>query len=1756
MQYIINKISELIADNEPVPGSESIFLVNGFERLKLYSELATKLQNKYSDGKYTINIKLASRKWNELSQTSDNATIQQMQQNGWVADKESVTYYRNQHNVNILVLLGTEDEEDTGGLANCFSITPDYLVSNLAGYDRIIEQCFTGDISENDRDIINSAYKALFEYCPVDICKLSDIADEWEGQFDTINEFSEEFGKTLSEWGLPDRSLQGFKPQNFKSKKNFLRDEKDFISGKLFQKMTQKAYKGLVTKFERYAEEGQYVGDAVDWTLYGFHGYSDLEDTVLEFARGENVQKNRERLLKMDYSIVNDILKMKSKTVPIPRTSTTPITGEPIDVVLRSALNALRVARNSERSDLANIHFDFGSASIVIGYTDVDDDDKRMLLAETWKNICVHVNGLFEFINQNSWSYLDRHINIICETPDFFDPNCVMAQLGNTVTVASSTNTLNKINFTVKLMDDAGNVLQEELRDTNRDMTYQYTWKFHNESSWLYDFKDIASEKSLLIPSAEKIPVGVMQKIKNLLVIKSEEEFFDIYDEDYLDLSYDICKEVMIRASNSDDYDLKQIAILFSDLGKIFCRFVTSLSQEGYFNVLCGDIPTELNKKYLTIADKILSIRFDEDKQWVKDAFIQAFAIQDSTDYLSEDIEPECAIIPPWHPAAFQKLAAQKQFIIDGLSQKIDEYNEKGKISDINSILDRFIRMTEIQSSIDLFPANGNDYMGVLGAYGHYCVYGNERNISSIKTRIKDVIKKEAIYDDEFKTSELTKMNDDARMIYDVLVDYNKAMPSVKSTLSIVFINPPDLQPIIAAISKYTKDLHTDDPGVIINLKLSILVRPENKGGKNYLTYWMDDYFSEEKDTTVKVYLNEWSKKSELDKILSDNNDIVFNMDLLHAETFKFKPNPGETGGKVSDCRFPIVYKPSPISKTSKKRNIEITQTQFSASFKHTQVVRYKKNPEMLPLETYLAVRETSVENETKQIIDMLHKKAYWVVCIDKVMDGALLRSDQDEGPYAIIGFSTGKGMYGQYNLTITTRNSILETIENKLKARLYRLFNWKQEILENAVKHVMQEARGLDGISMLSAINQNGTNINEFMAYVMTSLREKTVKTESALKVIIHLDSYKHWFDNSGTNESSMRPDFLLLSVSPSEGIIKIKATVIECKTASFKNRSLHLDKAQKQVLHGLNQLQRLFDPDTDSIERRYWYAQLYRALVFAQVTFSDSSTEFMELSAKLRSILDGDFDIEWNGVILGYWVDQSGHEEVVSLEDGITIYDIPQECIQNILIGDDSASFIEISDEMLNEMDDYNEEDRDKEVEQDLLRKKNEILSRRKKQLRTDEVENGHGFMNPEGTNSKAATNETSMEENSPETDNGSVSQANDTNRTMPLDDQPAAQPNDSINTVEKYNDLRVLIGKDRAGNNVCWEFGNKGLSNRHLLITGTSGQGKTYGIQTMLYEVSKSNVSMVVFDYTEGFRTDQLEKKFLEKMDKRIDNRIVYFTGVPIDPFKRHEIEVAGMKAPEKISDVAQRIASTLSHVYAFGDQQFAAIYEACYSGLTKYGDNMSMKYLEIELNNSSNKSAKTVVSKMTPFLHSVEFSNERCNWDDILFNKEGRLTIFQLTNFVRDIQVIITEFMLWDMWHFTKKKGSKDKPFIVVLDEAQNLSHAENSPSGLILTEGRKFGWSAWYATQSLKVLNDDEVTRLMQSAFKLYFKPTADEIIPMAKQLNPMDTNEWKMNLTSLKKGECIVVGDRIQRDGVFKPGRPTITKVTSFEERE
>ena len=360
------------------------------------------------------------------------------------------------------------------------------------------------------------------------------------------------------------------------------------------------------------------------------------------------------------------------------------------------------------------------------------------------------------------------------------------------------------------------------------------------------------------------------------------------------------------------------------------------------------------------------------------------------------------------------------------------------------------------------------------------------------------------------------------------------------------------------------------------------------------------------------------------------------------------------------------------------------------------------------------------------------------------------------------------------------------------------------------------------------------------------------------------------------------------------------------------------------------------------------------------------------------------------------------------------------------------------------------------------------------------------------------------------------------------------------------------RILLGKaENSNREIYWEYGNKGLANRHLLISGKSGQGKTYFMQCLLLEKSKLGLSSVVIDYTEGFLPNQLESEFVDYLGDKLKQKIVYNEKFPINPFKKNERDIGGIKIPESNTDIAERIKSVFSSVYSsLGIQQLNSLYEATLNGLEQFGEDMSLLHLRDMLEEAGSNYAKTTLSQIRPLIDRNPFTHENSlDWKDVL-NDNGEVYVIQLTGYPRDVQLMITEFILWDLWNYTVRFGSKNNPLPVIMDEAQNLDHTEKSPSARILTEGRKFGWSAWYATQFLKSqLDTDELARLQNSGEKVYFSPPEQEISSIATSLSndQHEKKQWEKKLSELKKGQCVVHGP-IQTNG-GELSKPVVTVV-------
>ena len=120
------------------------------------------------------------------------------------------------------------------------------------------------------------------------------------------------------------------------------------------------------------------------------------------------------------------------------------------------------------------------------------------------------------------------------------------------------------------------------------------------------------------------------------------------------------------------------------------------------------------------------------------------------------------------------------------------------------------------------------------------------------------------------------------------------------------------------------------------------------------------------------------------------------------------------------------------------------------------------------------------------------------------------------------------------------------------------------------------------------------------------------------------------------------------------------------------------------------------------------------------------------------------------------------------------------------------------------------------------------------------------------------------------------------------------------------------------------------------------------------------------------------------------------------------------------------------------------------------------------------------------------------------------------------------------VLWDLWYYKASSGSEDKPFVIILDEAHNLDFGADSPCSKILTEGRKFGWAGWFATQSIKgTMKLDEIAKLANAEEKIYFHPT--DVSTIAKDLSRdiEDKKRYEKELSLLNKGYCIVQGTKL-----------------------
>ena len=1755
INQIENEIELQISKNDDL----AIIRVEGFDSPIIYKEICSYFKNTTL---VDLHAKLSKEKYEEFKNTNQSQyykAIEFLEESNYIDFEGAMTRWRNNstevdsNKKTLVLLMGTEVVPDKGGLADFYKISPETILDIIKKNYSIWFKDLLRDngIDEKYLKSIDTLFTALFKNVNTDLIKLSNLVDYLESlQLFSIDDVIHEICMRLDkDWGIPSIKTEKKVPKGNNLLKGTLKSAEiidksfKFITRIQFKKGTTKStYSKLVKKIEKYAEEKNIdINSKFPIDTQVFNTYEEFKESLLDFIEGKNYLELRNKFIQLDFALIDEILNFKLPTEPItPKDKTNKIFGEPIEVYITMLSDAILEYKKAYREMPEQLEIRVSSIKLSNCSTDEEKDNLYSL-------ICMSLGGIIEYL-QISDGILAENINIsyINNLDPFNKDNIKNGFINLPVTKSSNINELSKINFDI--------VVKGEEKSRRKD----YIYCFSPVDSWIVDFIILNNSDLLDINySTVKVPLYIeATNLSDYFNCESDEEFFmklykistQVYDGDY-------------QTIVGGELDNQEINNEFGNLIYEYKNLLNTINSKGYYYTLINDNTSKrVFMRYSSVL-KVARNNYHNLTSTQKESLfllLNMFLIGEKN--FNEFKANKCSsiLIPPYHPIMLEKMYYKIQYLKNSFEElvsfiNVDKVNNENKL---DKILSYNYRMCSITSGFDAYCFSGNRLIAsdkIHGRYGIYALDNDAYNLISDKSYDTNFVE-----DSEIDKKELIKKTHKSNIISQNIVDYLKTFPARVDGISILFVNPDDMQHIVAGVHDAVEQLRDKINRVNINIRIVV---PKNRvGGSDYLKFWLDNCFENDSNTNISTCINyidfESNKlQNQLAKII-DFEDLTYMYKVLNESEIGFVKVSNEIA--YEECKYPSVYTPMPISVTQETRGVDISQRQFTTSNEHLQLTHKYMRPNEIE-SMYRVVKKLQVVEKKREVVDYIHGKSNWVVCLDETIDKNLLNTDHSK----IIGFSTGQGIFGELNTTVSARADILSDVQIKLKNKLMAKFNkWVPEIADKAANNCIDISKNLDGSKMLKALNPHDYELHNYLAYVLTmqSIHMNNDDDRYIIRTLINLDNYMHWFDNNVGVEvdrtSKLRPDFLVLEVERSnelfdkEAPLKIKATIIECKMA--KESEAYIDEAKTQMMEGIRVLAQNFSPFNKSVNRRYWYNQLYRALIFSKININDNEVGYDVVIDKISNIYEARFEMEWNGKVYAYWINRNDDkftvEEVTEREDiefnlnKLEIYTGGQLFIQKLLLPKESRE-IELE---------FNEDIESSEGKSQFAL---EVLEDSIDELVEYVEDNAEDSYDETYINSQKNENEKNdyVRDSSVEVSKDIKVTDKLVEDTVIKEEEKVIEPNK-----EKKSHLRFLLGEDiRTREKVYWEYTHKELNNRHLLINGNSGSGKTYCIQTLILEATKNNISVIVFDYTDGFTRSKLSPVLLEKLGDKFEERYVKYEKFPINPFKRGKVNFNGREFTEPDVDVANRIASSFKNVYNFGPQQRNTVYSAVLEGIKNYGDNMTLRLLEEKLNEIGDNTAGTALSKIRPLVDYDPFEQDSdFSWENII-SKNGEMYVIQLSGFDREIQVILTDLILWDIWNYAVKNGSEETPIPLILDEAQNLSHGENTPSGKILAEGRKFGISGWYATQFMKGrLDSGEIGNLQQSAQKLYFSPPEESIVEVSKYIDISNEGSkmWAEKLSKLTKGYCVTAGYRA-KENKFDKYEPRIIKITSLEDR-
>jgi DNA phosphorothioation-dependent restriction protein DptH len=1213
-------------------------------------------------------------------------------------------------------------------------------------------------------------------------------------------------------------------------------------------------------------------------------------------------------------------------------------------------------------------------------------------------------------------------------------------------------------------------------------------------------------------------------------------------------------------------------------------EFIEDAYAKGLHAALSLGEPVEIFQAYKAAAEA-----FTKKDPSVKDSvklasmLMRAFLVlpdkskKDATKWTVARHEPS-GIVTILHPALLEMLQAQLAFLFSAFSTvATDEFAAKKPFKE--SKWHYYTDMATIQMPLTglLVDENRKLDVNIVGKDLFHRLGEKSLDDEAMTTRL--LVRYDGIDDEDVSDAEIFSVTRESQLLFRFLKDYWYMHPQANDGISIGVYRNDDIQPILSAIHTYLRHLY--DVGVLSDERthkyfVRLILFSESADETaivNWLEQWQERWEAAETESNLHCYTH--CQFSVSHRIVSSAKDYKQFKDTLDNEIdcdifvmYNFI-EAGRSGNmfKVADefnetddtLKFPILEK-SLCSSTQpdeeSRRAQIISNRQFRISALHTEIMARLKH-DNTPQGVEHVILGYGDYDPWKKIVDAAHKAAEWVICIDANIDEALIAytSSGDIRRRELIGFGSGVGSHGESNYTISTQKFFIDDLKRILLESFKRIY--KYGTLEDdtmITESLMQSARSLAGLSLIRALGPN-EYIRDFVSYALMR-KILPLSGNYVCDQLFSIDAYRHWFDMSSDDDKS-HPDLLWLrAILTPERKLRIEAKLFECKMAAENQE--HIDKAKTQIENGIQVLATAFMPKNSVVsdnrpDQRYWHLQLHRLIASRAKINPANEADFLSAMEKLS---EGDFEITWDAAIFTFWTD--------SAEEGLSSYgsfDVNwDDTVLSVPFYSAGYKFLkEICAGNVAPLNDWNDK-------LHLVPLTIDPVPLPEREPITP-VEEDHHQEDEGGIQEGEARGGPLVAATQP-----SVSSAPPKPETVPIDHGAPGSTTATTKAAtvpimtQKIPD-RILLGRSALGQrDIYWEFGHRGLNNRHMLIFGSSGMGKTYAIQAILCELGKYGQNSLIVDYTNGFLNNQLQET--TKLALQPVQHILKTEKLPISPFKKQVQEVDdGVFIPDAPTDVAKRVAATFKTVYELGDHQFSILTDAITEGVTKYHDSLTldhvMSILHTYLDDKQHPkgSVQTTISKLKTFVSEKPFATEinGIGWPSLFADVLKKCHIFQLTMIDRVSSKILTEFILWDLYAFVRSAGSESLPKVVVLDEVQNLDHNLDAPLAKYLTEGRKFGLALIAATQTLSNLDKDQQSRLFLSAHKLFFRPADPEMSQYAEFARQAagtgDKNKWMLELAGLQKGECLSIGPALNENTGKLDNRVAKIKITPLEDR-